>query len=169
MDIIFNCPKCEQELAVDSTGAGSEITCPSCGEKIVIPANSAPPVTAAAPLAGHDPAHPVNAIASSAAAKVEMHLKVPVRAGPTESLIEKPRAPLEVAAKESDKKLRVKTIRHTDCIEVGHDKFDEVVSNFLQKVGEQNITSISGLTYTHLDIGSQKLMTEYAVMVVYRG
>lgn len=169
MDIIFDCPKCEQELAVDSSGAGSEITCPSCGEKIVIPTNAAAPAAPVSPLTGHDPAHPVNPIASSAAAKVEMHLKVPVHAGPTERLIEKPKAPLEVAARESDKKLRVKTIRHTDCIEVGHDKFDEVVTNFLQKVGEQNITSINALTYTHLDIGSQKLMTDYAVMVVYRG
>jgi len=167
MDIIFNCPKCEQELAVDSTGAGSEITCPSCSEKIVIP--SAPrPKPAAAP-APADPAHPVNPIASSAAAKVEMHLKVPVHDKPTASLIEKPAVPLEVAAKESDRKLKVKTIRHTDCIEVGHDKFDEVVSNFLQKIGETNIVSLTPMTYTHLDIGSQKLMTDYAVMVVYRG
>ena len=37
MDVIFNCPKCEQELAVDSSGAGTEIECPSCGESIVIP------------------------------------------------------------------------------------------------------------------------------------
>lgn len=169
MDIIFNCPKCEQELAVDSTGAGSEITCPSCGEKIVIPANAAPHAAAVSLMTGHDPAHPVNPIASSAAARVEMHLKVPVHEGRTESLIEKPRAPLEVAAKESDKKLRVKTIRHTDCIEVGHDRFDEVVSNFLQKIGEQNITNINSLTYTHIDIGSQKLLADYAVMVVYRG
>lgn len=169
MDIIFDCPKCEQELAVDSSGAGSEITCPACGEKIVIPANAAPQPAAVSIMTGHDPAHPVNAIASSAAAKVEMHLKVPVHKGPTESLIEKPKAPLEVAAKESDRKLRVKTIRHTDCIEVGHDKFDEVVSGFLQRVGEQHITSINALTYTHIDIGSQKLLTDYAVMVVYRG
>jgi hypothetical protein len=63
----------------------------------------------------------------------------------------------------------VKTIRHTDCIEVGHDKFDEVVTNFLERVGEQNIHSISPMTYTHLDIGSQKLMTEYAIMNVYKG
>lgn len=169
MDIIFNCPKCEQELAVDSTGAGSEINCPSCGEKILIPTDAAPPPPSVSLITGHDPAHPVNPIASSAAAKVEMHLKVPVHAGPTESLIEKAKPPLEVAAKESDKKMRVKTIRHTDCIEVGHDKFDEVVTGFLQKVGEQNIISINSLTYTHLDIGSQKLMTDYAVMVVYRG
>jgi DNA-directed RNA polymerase subunit RPC12/RpoP len=166
MDIIFNCPKCEQELAVDSSGAGSEITCPSCSEKIVIPQAPAAPRSAVAPPP--DAAHPVNPMASSAAAKIEMHLKVPEHSS-TESLIVKAKAPLEVAAKETDKKMRVKTIRHTDCIEVGHDKFDEVVTSFLQKVGEANIVSLNPLTYTHLDIGSQKLMTDYAVMVVYRG
>ena len=65
--------------------------------------------------------------------------------------------------------MRVKTIRHTDCIEVGHDRFDEMVTNFLQKVGEPNITSVTPLVYTHLDIGSQKIMTEYAVLIVYKG
>ena len=65
--------------------------------------------------------------------------------------------------------MKVKTIRHTDCIEVGHDKFDEMVTTFLQKVGETNVVSLTPLTYTHLDIGSQKLMTDYAVLVVYRG
>jgi DNA-directed RNA polymerase subunit RPC12/RpoP len=169
MDIIFDCPKCEQELAVDAAGAGSEINCPSCGEKIVIPANSARSGAAVSLMPGGDPAHPVNPIATSAAAKVEMHLKVPVHKGPSEMLIEKPNKPLEVAAKESDRKLRIKTIRHTDCIEVGHDKFDDFVTNFLQKVGEQNVVSINSLTYTHIDIGSQKLLTDYAVMVVYRG
>lgn len=166
MDIIFNCPKCEQELAVDSSGAGSEITCPSCGDKIVIP-QAPKPSSVAIPV--REGSQPVNPIASSAAAKVERHLRVPVHNKPSESLIEKPLTPLEVAAKESDKKMRVKTIRHTDCIEVGHDKFDEVVTNFLTKVGEANVVSINSLTYTHLDIGTQKLLSDYAVMIVYRG
>lgn len=171
MDVIFNCPKCEQELAVDSSGAGSEIECPSCGESIVIPA---PETVVSVPGVGvtqttaRGEVHPINAIASSAAAKVELHLRVPERAT-TECLIEKPLTPLEVSAKETDKKIRVKTIKHTDCIEVGHDKFDEVVSNFLVKVGEPNVISITTLTYTHLDIGSQKLLTDFGVMVVYRG
>jgi len=167
MDIIFNCPKCEQELAVDSTGAGSEINCPSCSEKIVIPQAARPAPSAPTPAA--PPGHHGSTMAGSAAAKVEMHLKVPVHDKPAASLIEKASVPLEVAALESDKKMKVKTIRHTDCIEVGHDKFDEVVTNFLQKVGEPNIVSLTPMTYTHLDIGSQKLMTDYAVMVVYRG
>lgn len=170
MDVIFNCPKCEQELAVDSSGAGSEIECPSCGESIVIPEPETvvprPGVEVATP-ARVEP-HPINAIASSAAAKVEMHLRVPTDKH-AESLIARPLAPLEVAAKETDRKIRVKTIRHTDCIEVGHDKYDEVVSNFLQKVGETNVISITPINYTNLDIGTQKLMTEYGVTIVYRG
>jgi len=172
MDVIFNCPQCEQELAVDSSGAGSEINCPSCGELITIPEpTSITPRSPGAPEIPGAPrvaAAPVNAISSSAAAKVEMHLKVPSNKH-TEMLIEKPRPPLEVAAKDSDKKIRVKTIRHTDCIEVGHDKFDEVVSNFLNKIGEHNMVSLSPLTYTHLDIGSQKLMTDFGVLIIYRG
>jgi len=172
MDLIFNCPKCEQELVVDSSGAGSEIQCPNCGESIVIPE----PETVI-PRTGVDTPgvsarvepHPINAIASSAAAKIERHLRVPVRATPSETLIEKPLVPLEVAAKDKDKKIRVKTIKHTDCIEVGHDKFDEVVTNFLVKAGEPNVISITTLTYTHLDIGTQKLLTDFGVMIVYRG
>lgn len=173
MDIIFRCPKCEQELAVDSSGAGNEIDCPACGETIVIPAQS----SGSAPMSGGtpDPAlpeelhQPINAIASSAAAKVEMHLKVPTTEKPTASLIGKSNKPLEVAAKETDKKVRVKTIRHTDCVEVGHDKFDEIVTQFLNKVGQEHIISITPLTYTYLDIGTQKLLTEYAVFIVYKG
>ena len=170
MDVIFNCPKCEQELAVDSSGAGSQIDCPACGEAIVIPEANGAPRTASSPVGPASPAthHSGSAMSSSAAAKVEMHLKVPSHTS-VESLIAKPLAPLEVAAKESDRKIRVKTIRHTDCVEVGKDKFDEVISAFLGKVGESSIINISPLTYTHLDIGSQKLMTEYAVMIVYRG
>jgi len=173
MDVIFNCPKCEQELAVDSTGAGSEIECPSCGEAIVIPDSESNGPRGGIPTLPPEPnthpgANPANPISSSAAARVEMHLRVPTNKA-AESLIAKPLAPLEVAAKESDKKIRTKTIRHTDCIEVGHDRFDEMVTIFLSKVGESNIVSISPINYTFLDIGTQKLMTEYGVLIVYRG
>lgn len=167
MDVIFNCPKCEQELAVDSSGAGTEIECPSCGESIVIPE----PRPGAVPAGVGGPrtqATTVNPIASSAAAKIEMHLKVPQHDS-SESLISKPLPPLDVAAKETDKRIRVKTIKHTDCIEVGHDKFDEMVSNFLGKIGESNLISITPLAYTYLDIGTQKLLTDFGVMILYRG
>ncbi|MGH7991705.1 MAG: hypothetical protein ACREDS_16135, partial [Limisphaerales bacterium] len=123
MDIIFDCPNCNQELAVDSSGAGSEIECPSCGETITIPQQSTKPAPAAdaeSVASGQSG----SSIASSAAAKVQMHLKVPVHDKPAESLIKKSAVPLEAVAKGADKKIRVHTIRHASCIESGHDKFD---------------------------------------------
>ena len=172
MDVIFNCPHCEQELAVDSSGAGTEIECPSCGESIVIPAPDpaklkSAPAPALPPKTGGG--QPMNPIASSAAAKEDKHFSVPLRSVPTEQLIEKPLPPLEVAAMESDKIMRIKTIRHTDCVEVGHDRFDEMVTSFLGKIGETNLVSINTLSYTHLDVGTQKLITDYGVMIVYKG
>ena len=171
MDVIYNCPKCEQELTVDSTGAGSQIPCPTCGESIVIPEPESilprPGIVNESPVARIEP-HTVNPIASSAAAKIEMHLRVPSNKT-TESLIAKAPPPLESAVIDTEKKLRTKTIRHSDCIEVGHDKFDEIFSKFLAKVGEANVVSINTVTYTFLDIGSQKLLTDYGVFIVYRG
>ncbi|MGA2866642.1 MAG: hypothetical protein ABSF95_19380 [Verrucomicrobiota bacterium] len=171
MDVIFNCPKCEQELAVDSSGAGSEINCPSCGESITIPEpETVVPRPGLETPTGAPRIEPrtVNPIASSAAAKVAMHLRVPTHKT-TESLIAKPPAPLEAAAKDTEKKMRTKTIRHIDCIEVGHDKFDEIVTTFLNRVGETNIISINTLAFTYLDIGTQKLLTDYGLLIVYRG
>ena len=170
MDMIFNCPKCGQELEVDASGAGQEITCPSCSETISIPAPDSPgtrPVADAGPAVATGPG-PINAIAASAAAKVERHLKVPVHEKPQEKLIAKPLAPLEVAARESDRQMRVKCIRHVDCVEVGHDKFDETVSSFLGKIGEHNIVSITTISYSHLDISTQKLLEDYGVMIVFK-
>ena len=92
MDIIFDCPNCSQELAVDSTGAGTDIECPSCGETISIPAD--PPETAGFQGAGAAEPDGQSRSPSSAAAKVEKHLKVPVRSTPAEPLIAKAKPPL---------------------------------------------------------------------------
>lgn len=165
MEIIFNCPNCDQELSVDGEGAGSEIKCPTCEAKITIP--NRPPQPGAPPPAS-DPAHPINPIASSAAAKIEMHLKVPVRDKPGESLVQKV-APTVYAAKAADKKIRIRTIRHAQCIETGHDKFDERITEFLNQIGEANIISIHVLNYEHFDVGLQKILVDFGVMFVFRG
>ncbi len=167
MDIVFNCPNCDQELAVDQSGAGTQIDCPSCGENITIPSSgkvttgSLPPVTPPPPAA--------SAIAASAGAKVTLHLKVPVRDKPGEVLIDKPRPPLEVVQKGAGKKLRTHTIRRASCIESGHDHFDERVSEFLNQVGETNLIGVHVINYEHFDVGIQKIMTDYGVLIVFRG
>lgn len=157
MYITFHCEKCRQQLEVDASGAGSQIECPTCGAHVVIP--------------NPDPSnvHIHNPIAHSAGAREEKHFKVPVGEGPSKSLIEKPNKPLEMAAKDDERRVRIRTIRHADCMEVGKDKFDDVVSQFLNQVGEEHIISIDHITYTNRDLSSGELMSDYGVLVVYRG
>ena len=156
MDMVFTCPKCKQQLEAETAMAGNEIACPSCDATIVIPEPNVMNVR-------------VNPIASSAAAKEEYHFQVPVHDAPSEVLIQKSNPTLEVAAKDVDKKMRVKCIRRTDCVEVGRDRFDEIVSDFLSKIGETNLVSITPIAYTHMDLGSRQLMTDFGVMIVYKG
>ena len=160
MDITFKCPNCDQELEVDSAGAGSSIECPACGRSITVPVSeheNGEVVAQAAP------------VAASAAAKVEKHFSVPAHSGPTEALIQKPNRPLEIAAKDSDKKVRIKTFKHTDCHEVGKDRFDEVVSMFLDKVGWDNVISVTPVSYSYLQLDTRANISDYGVLIVYRG
>ena len=160
MEIIFNCPHCNQELSVDSDGAGSQIPCPTCHETITIPDKSSksPPASDEETSA---PSLAPSAIASSAAAKVEMHLKVPVRTTPTESLIKKAAVPLEAVAKGADRQIRVRTMRH--------DKFDEMVSKVLAEIGEHSIIATHMMNYEHFDVQTQKVMNDYGMVIIYRG
>jgi hypothetical protein len=157
MDLIFKCPHCDQELEVDAAGAGSELACPSCAKTIKVP--------------DPEPANIVSLTSATAtgAPKVEKHFVVPQRAVPAEVLIQKPKRPLDLVAKDGDKKLRIKSFKRSDCQEVGHDHFDETVSEFLEKVGQSNIVSISPLTYSYIDSGSRQVMADYGVMIVFRG
>ena len=167
MDVIFKCKHCGQELEVDASGAGTEIECPSCRGKIVIP-EAEPQPEAQQQEAPPPGPRIVDAMASSAARKEEKHFSVPVHDKPAESLITKPLVPLDVAAKEAIK-LRVKTIRHSDCVEVGKDHFDEVVTRFLEKIGETHLVSITPITYMHQDLASRQWIDDYGVLLVYRG
>ena len=165
-EIIFNCPHCEQELSVDAAGAGAQIKCPTCGEIIIIPGSQG---TLTPPGGTILTGQSINAIASSAAAKVALHLKVPMHDRPGESLIKIPSVPLEAVAKDTNKQVRVHVIRHASCIESGHDRFDERMGEFLNKVGEANLIGLHMVNYEHFDVGTQKVMVDFGVMVVYRG
>jgi len=165
MDIIFDCPNCNQELAVDSSGAGTDIECPSCGETITIPAPAQKPPDSKEIVLPNLTASPITA---SAAAKVEKHLKVPVRTTPGEPLIAKARPPLG-ARVVGDKQVRIHTIRRASCVESGHDNFDEVVSKFLKDIDEPNLIGIHTIGYTFFDVATQKMVTDYGVVIVYRG
>ena len=149
MDIIFKCPNCEQELEVDASGAGTQIQCPSCNTSITVP--------------NPEPANIVTMPDVTNAARLEEKTYSVPHDKAAEALIQKPNRPLELA-KDADKKLQIKTIRHSDCIEGGKDVFDERVSALLEQIGHANIVSINPITYSRPDSGQ-----DYGVLIVFKG
>jgi DNA-directed RNA polymerase subunit RPC12/RpoP len=156
MELVFNCSHCGQELSVDTGAAGLEIQCPTCGGTLTVPKPTA------------DNTRVLNPISSSAAAKEDKHYSVPQRETAPQALIEKPLKPLEVTAKEGIE-LKVKTIRHSDCVEVGRDRFDDIVCQFLAKVGEANLVSITPINYSHQELTTRAWITDFGVLIVYKG
>lgn len=157
MDIVFKCPNCEQELEVDAGGAGSTLQCPSCSTTITVPTAESGEAAPAPPPPPPPPA--------------EKHFSVPVHEAPAEALvhIQKASRPLEVVAKEGDKKMRIKTFKRSDCQEVGKDKFDEKVSEFLERVGQMNIVSVNTVSYSLVDMATHTTLQDYGVLIVFKG
>src|SRR5688500_2823039 len=159
MDVTFSCPSCKQQLEAPTSLAGTAINCPSCNHQLIIPEPDSSNVRTGGPTED-----------GNAARLEEKHFVVPVTEGPTESLIQKPLPPLDVAARtDGERKIKVRCIRHSDCVEVGKDRFDEMVSEFLGKVGEPNIVNVNVFNYEHLDLGTRQMVIDYGIMVVYRG
>jgi hypothetical protein len=106
---------------------------------------------------------------SDAHPKDEKHWSVPQHDGPVESLIEEALPSLEASAKDTEKRIRVKTIRHSDCVEVGHDKFDEIAGEVLEKIGQENTLHLHPFNYDHLDLGTRQMVSDYGIMIIFRG
>jgi hypothetical protein len=156
MDITFTCPNCKQQLEAPASLSGSTINCPACNHQLVIPQG--------------DPANVRAADDGNASRTEEKHFVVPVSEAPTQSLIKKALPPLEIAARvDGARSLKIKCIRHSDCVEVGKDKFDEIVSDLLNKIGEPNVVNVSVFNYEHLDLGTRQMVTDYGIMIVFRG
>ena len=147
---------------MDESNAGSETQCPACNGTLVIPA-------ASAAGAGAPGSAGLNPMASSAAAREpHKHFAVPQHEKAAEQLIAKPLKPLEVAAKDGVT-LRVKSFRHSEHVEVGKDHFDEHLGKFLTEVGEASVVKIDTIVYTHQDLASRQWITDYGILVIYRG
>lgn len=157
MDIVFKCPHCSTDLEVEAEAAGQQIDCPNCTKPLTIPVAS--DSSSGKPAAAGADSEP----------KAEKKMSVPFSNRPAETLIKKAAKPLEAAAKDGRPGMKVKTIRHSDCKEVGKDLFDSKVSEVLNELGESHIVSITPINYSYIDLGTQKLLTDFGVMIVYRG
>jgi len=172
MDIVFNCPECRQELEVEETGAGSQIDCPSCGATITIPEPS-PRNMRAVPAGGlpggvsTTTAAPATDTPGATVARGK-HLRVPV-GKKSAAKIEPPKPMLETQAKGLDKKLRVKTMRNGDYANHGPGAFDAAVTEFLSKLEEHALVSVTPIQYMHPNGNTSTYIQDYGVMILYRG
>ena len=64
--------------------------------------------------------------------------------------------------------VRVKSFKRTEFIEIGRDRFDDAVSQALTAIGVENIISVLPLNYEHIDIASEKIVTDFGIIVVYK-
>lgn len=64
--------------------------------------------------------------------------------------------------------IKVRTFKRTEFIEVGRDTFDENVGKFFTAIGEENIIQILPLAYEHIDISTQKVVSDYGLILVYK-
>lgn len=64
--------------------------------------------------------------------------------------------------------IKVRTFKRTEFIEVGRDTFDENVGKFFTAIGEENIIQIQPLAYEHIDISTQKVVSDYGLILVYK-
>ncbi|MEQ2007499.1 MAG: hypothetical protein ABMA26_11935 [Limisphaerales bacterium] len=185
MDTSFNCPKCNLHITADECVVGEEIDCPECNEKFRVPppakpkpvpvaVKSATPAATPAAAAHPAPAHAAPAVAAAPpkieakpAAHAPEHkpFSVPKREGPQESLVKKV---VHAEDAHQEKKIRVKTIKRGSCVEVGHDLFDEKVTEFLNKVGRDNIINVNAISYGAMD-STGHMLPDYGIMIVYNG
>jgi DNA-directed RNA polymerase subunit RPC12/RpoP len=176
MDVVFNCSSCEQELAVDEAASGEPIQCPSCSTTVIVPPRDqnrleeAKPMVAVPAMTSTGPVVPSASPSPPPPAPEPAHrqLSVPQHQGPSEKLLKKAEAVVVVDTGPKVKHLRTKCIKRGMCVEVGHDRFDEVVADFIQKVGDDNVVSINPLSYGAMDTTGH-MLPDYGVMIVYRG
>ena len=64
--------------------------------------------------------------------------------------------------------IRVKSFKRTEFIEIVRDRFDDAVSQALTAIGAQNIITILPLNYEHIDIATEKIVTDFGMIVVYK-
>lgn len=126
---------------------------------------AAQPHPATTTATGHAaPAEPPKPEAKPAAHAEHKPLTVPQHHGPSESLVKK----THVEHKDEAPKIRIRTIKRGSCVEVGHDLFDEKVTEFLNKVGQEHIIHMSAVSYGAMD-STGHMLPDYGIMIVYKG
>ena len=69
---------------------------------------------------------------------------------------------------ESGGTVKIITFKHTQFLEMGKDLFDLRVSEFLDKVGAENLIATHTISYQHVDMTTRETVIDYGLVVIYK-
>lgn len=172
MNIVINCPHCNQEMVIESDFVGQSVPCPTCSKDFEIPQGrpeeevkaERAAAAAAQPAASPQPA-------AAAAPKKEEKKDDKKKPMPSKEELDKllPNASKSTPAAQSteDKPgVRVKTVQHHLCIDMGKDLFGDMVAKILDPIDPDDIINVSPLAYSHKD-SSGDILQDFGVMIIY--
>jgi len=181
MNMVINCPHCNQEMIIDESAVGAEVPCPTCSQNFIIPqGRPEAEVKAERAAAGAGAAAAASMAAAAAGAgatagapekkpepKKEEKKKAPM---PSKEELEKLLPNASKGAKsttEEDKPgIRVKVVQHHLCIDMGKDKFGETVAKILDPIPPEDIINVSPLSYSYKESGGD-IIHDFGVMIIY--
>ena len=91
-----------------------------------------------------------------------------MREGPAEMLVKKKIAVEPADTPPHAKRYRIRCIKRINCVEVGHDLFEEKVAKAIEKIGDENVVSLHPISYGYMDTVGH-MLPDYGVMIVYKG
>lgn len=165
MNVVINCPHCNQEMIIDEAGVGETVDCPACSKEFVIPEGR--------------PEEEVRKEREAAAPAPEAKKEEPKKEAPKKEEKKPMPSKEELAAllpgaqrgksgaEAADAPgIKVKSIQHHLCIDMGKDTFDAQVAKVLGSIPREDIISVNPLSYSYKDSGGD-IIADFGVMVIY--
>lgn len=165
MNVVINCPHCNQEMIIDEAGVGETVDCPACSKEFVIPEGRpeaevqkerAAAQAQAAPKEEPKKEEPKKDEKKPMPSKEELAALLPGA--------QRAKGAGEVPADAAG--IKVKTIQHHLCIDMGKDLFDAQVAKVLNTIPREDIVSVSPLSYSYRNSGGD-IIADYGVMIIY--
>ena len=158
MNIVINCPHCNQEMVIDDSGVGQSVPCPTCSKDFVIPQGR--------------PEEEVKKEREAAAATPKPEEK---KEDKKPQMSKEELAALLPGAKKGGAKtekkedapgFKVKTLQHHLCIDMGNDLFPKMAEDILNKIKREDLITCTPINYSYKNSGGD-LIQDYGLVIVY--
>ena len=167
MNMVINCPHCNQEMIIDDTAVGADVPCPTCSKNFIIPQGKSEEEVKKerAPAAGGGAAAPKPEEKKPEPKKDDKKKPMPSKEELAKLLPGANKGP-SAAVTEEKEGMRVKVFQHHLCIDMGKDLFPDMVAKTLDSIDKSDIISVSPLAYSYKDSGGD-IISDFGVMIVY--